>query len=64
MVKAFKTIYIKGLRELYEAGELKFPGETAKHGTSTGFNRLIKTIKKKEVVRLCKITLFRPPKGP
>lgn len=48
MVKAFKNIYIKGLLELYTSGELKFPGDTAKHGTSTGFNRLIKTIKKKK----------------
>ena len=48
MVKAFKTIYIKGLRQLYEAGELKLPGKTAKYGTAIGFNRLIKTIRKKK----------------
>lgn len=61
MVDAFKTIYIRGLKELYEAGELNFPGETAKYETPTGFNRLIKTIRKKN--RLCKITQFRSPKG-
>lgn len=48
MVKAFKTIYIKGLKQLYEKGDLKFPGNTAKHGIPAGFNRLIKTIKKKK----------------
>ncbi len=48
MVKAFKTIYIKGLLELYEAGELKFPGDTAKHRTLAEFNRLIKAIKRKK----------------
>lgn len=48
MVKAFKTIYIKGLKDLYEKGELKFPGKTQKHGTLAGFNRLIKTIEKKK----------------
>lgn len=48
MVKAFKGIYIKGLRELYEAGDLQFPGNTAKYGTPSGFNRLIKTINRKK----------------
>ncbi len=48
MTRVFKGIYIKGLRELYEAGSLKFPGKTAKHGTPSGFNRLIKTIKRKK----------------
>ncbi|MCP3942765.1 MAG: IS91 family transposase [Desulfobacteraceae bacterium] len=48
MVKAFKTIYLKGIRQLYDAGELKFPGKTAEHGTPSGFNRLIKTIRKKK----------------
>nr|WP_232364302.1 transposase [Desulforapulum autotrophicum] len=48
LVNAFKGIYIKGLKELYEAGELKFPGNTDKYGTSAGFNSLIKTIRKKK----------------
>jgi len=48
MVKAFKTIYIKGLRQLYNEGDLKFPGKTAKYETTDGFNHLIKIIKKKK----------------
>ena len=48
MVKVFKGIYINGLRELYEAGRLKFPGDTAKYEISSEFNRLIKIIKKKK----------------
>jgi hypothetical protein len=36
LVKAFKGGYIKGLKPLYEAGDLKFPGNTDQHGTSTG----------------------------
>ncbi|WP_291461679.1 transposase [Desulfobacula sp.] len=48
MVKAFKIIYIKGLRQFYEAGDFTFPGETAKYETPAGFNRLIKIIKKKK----------------
>jgi hypothetical protein len=44
----FKGIYIKGLKQLYNDGDLKFPGNTAKHGTPSGFNRLIKTIRKKK----------------
>ncbi|WP_024334827.1 IS91 family transposase [Desulfotignum balticum] len=48
MVKAFKGIYIKGLRQLYNEGVLKFPGKTEIHGTPTGFKRLIKTIGKKK----------------
>ncbi len=48
MVKAFKTIYIKGLRQLYNEGDLKFPGKTAKYETPASFNILIKTIKKKK----------------
>ncbi len=48
LIKAFKGMYIKGLKGLYEAGDLKFPGNTAKYGTPSGFNRLIKTIIKKK----------------
>jgi len=48
MVKAFKTIYIKGLRQLYNEGDLKFPGKTAKYETFASFNSLIKIIKKKK----------------
>lgn len=48
LVKAFKGIYIKGLKALYEAGDLKFPGNTDKYRTSAGFNRLIKIIRKKK----------------
>jgi hypothetical protein len=47
-LKAFKGIYIKGLKELYEAGDLKFPGNTTKYGTSAGFKGLIKIIRKKK----------------
>lgn len=48
MVKAFKGIYIKGLKQLYNAGDLKFPGNTVTLGTPSGFDRLIKTIRKKK----------------
>ncbi|NOX35282.1 MAG: IS91 family transposase [Deltaproteobacteria bacterium] len=48
MVKVFKGIYINGLRELYEAGRLKFPGDTAKYRIPSEFSRLIKTIKRKK----------------
>ncbi|QBH12320.1 IS91 family transposase [Desulfobacter hydrogenophilus] len=48
IVKAFKGIYIKGLKQLYQDGDLKFPGNTAKYGTRSGFNRLIKIIRKKK----------------
>ncbi len=48
LVKVFKGIYINGLEQLYNDGDLKFPGNTAKHGTSSGFNHLIKTIRKKK----------------
>ncbi len=48
LVKAFKGIYIKGLKQLYQDGDLKFPGKTAKLGTSSEFKRLVKTIWKKK----------------
>lgn len=48
IVKAFKKIYIKGLGQLYDQKDLKFPGDTAMHGTLSGFRRLIQTIKKKK----------------
>ena len=48
IVKAFKGIYIKGLKQLYQDGDLKFPGNTAKYGTRSDFNRLIKIIRKKK----------------
>ena len=48
LVKVFKGIYINGLKQLYKDGDLKFPGNTAKHGTQSGFDRLIKTIGKKK----------------
>ena len=48
LVKAFKGIYIKGLKQLYKDGDLKFPGDTAKYGAQSGFYRLIKTIRKKK----------------
>lgn len=48
LVKAFKGIYIKGLKQLYDAGALKFPGNTVTFGTPSGFDRLIKTIGKKK----------------
>jgi hypothetical protein len=48
IVKAFKNIYIKGLERLYDQQELKFPKDTAKHGTRSGFRHLIKTIRNKK----------------
>lgn len=48
LVKVFKGIYIKGLEQLYAAGALKFPGNTAKLGTTAGFTGLIKIIRKKK----------------
>ena len=48
LVKVFKGIYINGLEQLYNDRDLKFPGNAAKHGTPSGFNRLIKTIQKKK----------------
>lgn len=48
VVKAFKGIYINGIKQLYDTGALKFPGNTAKLGTLSGFNRLIKTISNKK----------------
>lgn len=48
LVKVFKGIYIKGLEQLYAAGDLKFPGNTAILGTTAGFTGLIKTIRKKK----------------
>ncbi len=48
MVKSFKVIYINGLKELYDAGALKFPGKTARFGTPGDFDRLIKTLRKKK----------------
>ena len=48
LVKVFKGIYIKGLKQLYQDGELKFPGNTTQYGTPSGFKRLIKTIRKKK----------------
>ncbi|MCK5097948.1 MAG: transposase, partial [Desulfobacteraceae bacterium] len=44
----FKKNYINGLKELRKAGELKFPGETAKYKNDSEFNRLIKKIEKKK----------------
>jgi len=48
LVKAFKNIYIKGLRFLKDEGALKFPGETAKYEIEPEFNRLIRKIEKKK----------------
>jgi len=48
LVNVFKGIYINGLEQLYNDRDLKFPGNAAKHGTPSGFNRLIKTIQKKK----------------
>lgn len=62
LVKAFKGIYIKGLKELYEAGDLKFPGNTDKYGTPAGFNRLIKTIRKKKWSGYAKLPCSGPGK--
>lgn len=60
MVSVFKGIYINGLRELYESGRLKFPGETAKYGAPSRFNRLIKTIKRKKWSGYAKSPSSRP----
>ena len=48
MIKAFKKIYIDGLKQLYVRGELKFPGNTAEFETPDDFRRLVKRIKKKK----------------
>lgn len=62
MVKAFKGIYIKGIKELYETGDLMFPGQTAKYGTPGGFTRLIKTIQKKKWSGFAKAPCSGPEK--
>lgn len=48
LVKAFKGIYINGLKQLYVQGDLKFPGDTAQFKTPDGFGRLIKTVQRKK----------------
>ena len=62
MVKAFKGIYIKGLKQLYRDGALNFPGNTAKHGTPSGFNRLMETIRKKKWSGYAKSSFSGPEK--
>ncbi|WP_321495980.1 transposase [uncultured Desulfobacter sp.] len=43
-----KSTPIKGFEQLYAAGDLKFPGNTATLGTTAGFTGLIKTIREKK----------------
>jgi len=62
LVKAFKTIYIKGLKQLKNEGELIFPGMTSKYETRSEFNRLIKTIGKKKWSGYAKATFSGPQK--
>jgi hypothetical protein len=45
--------YIKGLKPLYEAGDLKFPGNTDQHGTSTGSTVLSKALGKRNGSVVC-----------
>jgi putative transposase/transposase-like zinc-binding protein len=62
LVKAFKNIYIKGLRQLKNDGSLKFPGMTAKYETRSKFNRLIKKIEKKKWSGYAKSSFSGPKK--
>ena len=62
LVKAFKCIYIKGLEDLYTAGDLMFPGQTAHHGTQINFSRLIKPIRKKKWSGYAKSPCLGPEK--
>ena len=48
LMLAFKNIYLKGLKELREKGELEFSGNTAKYENDLEFNKLIKKVGKKK----------------
>ena len=48
LVKAFKGVYISGLKQLYAQDELKFPGDTAVFESPDKFARLVKTLQRKK----------------
>ena len=60
MAKAFKHRYIEKLRELYDAGKLKFPGKSAQWSSPEAFGKLVADLKKKEWIVYAK----RPFAGP
>jgi hypothetical protein len=62
LVLAFKNIYIKGLKELKNEGELQFPGNTAKYKNQDQFARLIKTIARKKWSGYAKAPFSGPEK--
>ena len=59
---AFKNIYIKGLKELKNSGELIFPGNTAKYENDAEFYRLINKIAKKKWCGYSKAPFSGPKK--
>ena len=62
MMLAFKNIYIKGLKELKNSGELIFPGNTAKYENDAEFHRLINKIAKKKWCGYSKAPFSGPEK--
>ena len=53
LVQVFKGIYIKGLKQLFAAGDLKFPGRTANFGTPSGVLQADQNYQEKEMVGIC-----------
>ena len=62
LMLAFKNIFIKGLKDLKKAGQLKFPGDTAKYEDDVEFNRLIEKIAKKKWCGYAKAPFSGPEK--
>ena len=62
LMSAFKNIYIKGLKELKQNGELIFPGKTSIYEDPAEFNRLIKTIARKKWCGYAKAPFSGPEK--
>ncbi len=62
LMLAFKNIYIKGLKELKDSGELIFPGNTAKYENDSEFHRLINKIAKKKWCGYAKAPFSGPEK--
>ena len=62
LMSAFRNVYIKGLQKLKNAGELKFPGNTAKYEDDAEFNRLIRIIAKKKWCGYAKAPFSGPEK--
>ena len=61
-MSAFRNVYIKGLQKLKNAGELKFPSNTAKYEDDAEFNRLIRIIAKKKWCGYAKAPFSGPEK--